>query len=316
MRYRRLGSTPLKVSVVSLGTWVLGGDQWGRVDDKQSIATIQKAIDLGINLIDTAPIYGIGHSGKIVGKAIKGRRHRVLIATKCGLQKKGKRIVLNLKPAEIRKELENSLFRLDIERIDLYQCHWPDPNTPIEITLEEMLKMQAEGKIKYIGVSNFDVPLLEKALNCTPIVSVQSQYSLLERGIEKSVLPFCKEKGIGVMTYGSLGSGILTGKYKKQPVFKKNDARNFFYPFFKVPHWGFSQDFISGIKRIAKEKGKPVAQIAINWLTQQPGVTTAIVGARTSEQVETNAAAGEWELTEGDLSRIESIYQRIFSKSC
>jgi aryl-alcohol dehydrogenase-like predicted oxidoreductase len=303
----------MEVSVVSLGTWVVGGNQWGETDDKQSIATIQKAIDSGINLIDTAPVYGIGHSEEVVGKAIKDRRDRVFIATKCGLQRKGKVYQQSLRPSEIRKELENSLSRMGIERIDLYQCHWPDPNTPIEDTLDEMLKMQSEGKIRYIGVSNFDLPLLERALKFAPIVSIQPQYSLLERSIEKDILPFCKNRKIGVMTYGSLGSGILTGKYIKRPTFKKSDARNFFYPFYKDPYWSFFQALISEIKKIAKEKGKSVAQVAINWVAQQQGVATAIVGARTPEQAAINASAGEWELSDEDLKRIESAYHRIFA---
>jgi len=315
MRYKKLGLSNMEVSVVSLGTWVFGGDNWGKTDDRQSIASIVKAIDSGINLIDTAPAYGMGHAEEIVGEAIKGRRDRVFIATKCGLQRKGREFKFNLKPSEIRKELEHSLLRMGIEWVDLYQCHWPDPNTPIEDTLNEMLKMQSEGKINYIGVSNFDMPLLEKSLKVASIVSVQPQYSLLERIIEKDILPFCRERGIGVMTYGSLGSGILTGKYKKRPTFRKNDARSFFYPFYQETQWGPANSLISEIKKIAREKGKPAAQVAINWVAQQQGVTTAIVGARTPEQAETNAFAGEWELTQEDITMIESIYQKDFSKN-
>lgn len=312
MRYRKLGPSEMDVSVVSLGTWVLGGDNWGRTDDTQSLAAIKKAIDLGINFIDTASNYGMGHSEEVVGKAIKGRRERVFIATKCGIHKRGGRFIIDLTPSEIRKQLESSLLRLGIERVDLYQCHWPDPNTPIEDTLAEMVKMQSEGKINYIGVSNFDLPLLERALKAAPVISLQPHFSLLERSIEKLVLPYCKEKGIGVVSYGSLGSGILSGKYKKQPIFTKNDARSFFYPFYKEPYWSLSQALVAELKKIAQEKGRPVAQIVINWIVQQSGVTTALVGARTPEQVEMNAAAGDWELSEEELKRIESVYHRIF----
>jgi len=313
MYYRKLGSSNMEVSVVSLGTWVLGGDQWGETDDTQSIAAIQRAIDLGINFIDTAPAYGLGHAEEIVGRAIKGRRDRVFIAGKCGLQKRGKRFVLNLTPTEIRKELEASLVRLAIEKIDLYQCHWPDPNTPIESTLEEMLKMQSEGKISAIGVSNFDVPLLERASNVAQVVSVQPQYSLLERDIEESMLPFCIKRRIGVMTYGSLGSGILTGKYEERPTFKRNDARTFFYRYYREPHWSLAQDLLGEVKKISLEKDKPIAQVAINWILQRAGVTTAIVGARTPEQVTMNAGAGTWDLSEDDIDRIDHAYQRIFT---
>ncbi len=308
-----LGSSTLRVSVVSLGTWVFGGDNWGKVDDKESIATIQKAIELGINLIDTAPVYGDGHAEEILGKAIKGNRDKVFIATKCGLQKKERTFIHDLSPSEIRKELEQSLSRLNIERVDLYQCHWPDPTTPIEATLEEMLKMQSEGKISNIGVSNFDLPLLEKALRVAPVVSLQSHYSLLERSVEEShLLEFCKKKGVGVMTYGSLGGGILTGKYKNPPTFPKKDARRFFYPFYNEQEWRRCSGFVEAIRKIAQEKRKPVVQVALNWLVQQSGVTTALVGARTMEQVKKNAQAIQGELSESDLIQIKKVYHRFF----
>jgi len=312
MRYYKLGPSNIEVSVVSLGTWVLGGDNWGKTDDRQSIATIETAIDSGINLIDTAPAYGRGHAEEIVGKAIQGKRDHVYIATKCGLKRKGRGFEFDLKPSEIRKELENSLLRMKIEHIDIYQCHWPDPKTPIESTLEEMLKMQAEGKINFIGVSNFDIPLLKRTVKAASIVSIQPQYSLLERTVEKDILPFCRKEGIGIMTYGSLGSGLLTGKYKKLPTFKKSDARSFFYQFYKSPCWERADALIAGIKKIAKERKKPVAQVAINWVAQQQGITTAIVGARTPEQAEMNALSGEWELNPEDLAKIDSFYQESF----
>ena len=312
MKYRKLGSSHMEVSVVSLGTWVLGGDQWGETDDKQSISTIQEAIAMGINLIDTAPAYGLGHAEEIVGKAIKGRRDRVFIASKCGLQKQGKRFVINLNPAEIRKELEDSLRRLDLEEIDLYQCHWPDSNTPIESTLEEMLKMQSEGKINALGVSNFDVPLLQRASNVAQVVSLQSQYSLLERDMEEKMLPFCRERGIGVMAYGSLGGGILTGKYQQRPLFSGGDARHFFYRYYKKPHWAFAHEFVEEVKKISLEIGRPIAQTAVNWILQRTGVTTAIVGARTPEQVAVNAGAGGWDLAKDAIDRIDYAYHRVF----
>lgn len=313
MHYRMLGSSTLRVSVVSLGTWVFGGDNWGKVDDNESIASIQKAIELGINLIDTAPIYGDGHAEEIVGKAIKGNRDKVFITTKCGLQKRDGTFIHDLSPAAIRKELEHSLSRLNIEHLDIYQCHWPDPQTPIEATLEEMLKMQSEGKINYIGVSNFDLPLLEKALRIAPVVSIQVHYSLLERSVEEGhLLQFCKKKGIGVMTYGSLGGGLLTGKYKNPPTFPKKDARRFFYPFYSEHQWRRYHGFVEAIRKIAQEKRTPLVQVALNWLIQQSGVTTALVGARTMEQIEKNVQAIQGELSESDLIQIEEIYHRFF----
>jgi aryl-alcohol dehydrogenase-like predicted oxidoreductase len=267
---------------------------------------------LGINLIDTAPVYGDGHAEEIAGKAIKGNRDKVFIATKCGLQKKERTFIHDLRPSAIRQELEHSLSRLNIERIDLYQCHWPDPKTPIEATLEEMLKMQSEGKINHIGVSNFNQPLLEKALRVAPVVSVQVHYSLLERSVEEGhLLQFCKKRGIGVMTYGSLGGGILTGKYKNRPTFPKKDARRFFYPFYNGQEWRRYHGFVEAIRKIAQEKNNPLVQVALNWLIQQSGVTTALVGARTMEQVEKNAQTIQGELSESDLIQIEKIYHNF-----
>jgi len=313
MHYRMLGSSTLRVSIVSLGTWVFGGDNWGKVDDNESIASIQKAIEVGINLIDTAPVYGDGHAEAIVGKAIKGNRDKVFIATKCGLQKRDGKFIHDLRPSQIRKELDQSLSRLNIEHLDLYQCHWPDPKTPIEATLEEMLKIQSEGKINNIGVSNVDLPLLEKALRVAPVVSIQVHYSLLERSVEEShLLQFCKKKGVGVMTYGSLGGGLLTGKYKNQPTFPKKDARRFFYPFYKGQEWRRYHGFVEAIQKIAHQKRTPLVQVALNWLIQQSGVTTALVGARTMQQVEKNADAIQWELSGNDLIQIEKIYHEFF----
>ena len=227
MKYRKLGTSDLVVSEVGLGTWVLGGDHWGHAEDEESIAAIHAALDSGINLIDTAPAYGRGHAEEIVGKAIKGRRARVIVATKCGVHRDGKKFSYSPKPDDIRKEIEDSLRRLGLDTIDLYQCHWPDPKTPVEETMREMLKMRDAGKIRHIGVSNFDVPLLERALAVAPVVSLQPHYSLLERKVEQSILPFCREKKIGIISYGTLGSGILTGKYVEPPCFSKGDCRSF-----------------------------------------------------------------------------------------
>jgi aryl-alcohol dehydrogenase-like predicted oxidoreductase len=237
MEHRRLGKSELNVSVVGTGTWPIGGSFWGPSDDAEAVAAIQKAIDSGLNLIDTAPVYGNGHSERLVARAIKGRRHQVIIATKCGLHFKGSTSINDLKADSIRKELETSLRRLGTDVIDLYQCHWPDPATPIEETIGEMAKMKAEGKIRAIGVSNFDAALLEKAQKVAQIASNQVPYSLLNREIENELVPFCKEQNIGILAYGPLGGGILSGKYKEKPKFRRNDARTFFYNYYEEPLW-------------------------------------------------------------------------------
>ena len=314
MRYKKIPKTNMEISVISIGTWVMGGKDWGRVDDEQSISTIRAAADFGINFIDTAAIYGRGHSEEIVGKAIKGIRDKFYIATKCGIQPTNGGFAFNLKPEVIVRELEDSLKRLGIETIDIYQCHYPDSNTPIEDTLEQMLKFKKQGKVKYIGVSNFDFSLLKKASQITSIATLQPQYSLLERSIEKDILPFCKEEDIGVVAYGPLGSGILTGKYTRLPHFFKGDARSFFYPYYKEPYWSKVQVLITEIKNIAQKRKKSPAEVALNWVNQQEGVSTAIVGCRSVQQLKINASSGNWKLTQEELYRLKELSETIILK--
>ena len=313
MDYRALGSSGIEVSAVGFGTWVMGGEHWGKADDNQSIAAIHAALDAGVNLIDTAPAYGWGRAEEVVGKAIRGRRDKVIIATKCGLHPMGKRILFNLKPAEIRKELEASLRRLGVDTIDLYQCHWPDPQTPIEETMREMTAMRDEGKIRAIGVSNFEPTLLARALAAGPVASAQPQYSLLQRKIEAETLPLCRARNLGVISYGTLGSGILTGKYTDPPCFNKTDCRSFFYMFYREPHWSRTQKLLGEMREIAERRGRPLAQVAINWVRQQEGITAALVGGRTAEQAVMNAGALEWELSAEELAAITAACDRILA---
>ncbi len=304
MEHRRLGKSELNVSVVGLGTWAIGGKFWGHTDEAAAIAAIQKAIDSGVNLIDTAPIYGEGHSEEVVGKAIKGRRHQVILATKCGAGFKGNDLFHDLTPKSIRKELEVSLKLLGTDVIDLYQCHFPDPDTPIEDTMEELARMKAEGKIRAIGVSNFDVALLTKAKKVAQIASNQVAYSLLNREIENELIPFCLEQDIGILAYGPMGGGILTGKYKQKPKFEPGDARTWFYNFYDEPLWSKVHALLKELEPIAARHGKPVGHVAINWVCQQAGITSALVGARSPEQAEANATAGGWKLSTEDLSNV------------
>ena len=312
MRKKRLGNSDLEVSVVGLGTWAIGGDFWGRVDDQASIRAIQAGLDAGINLIDTAPAYGRGHAEKVVGEAVKGRRDQVVIATKCGIVRTLNSFEKDLKPASIRREIEDSLQRLGVDTIDLYQIHWPDEKTPLEDTVAELVKLHEAGKFRHLGVSNFDVPLMKEVMSITGLVSLQPQYSLLIRDIETDILPFCIEHNIGVLSYGSLGGGILTGKYAEPPKFEKGDRRDKFYPFFKDPMWTKIKVLAAKLDEIAKMLGKPVSQVAINWANEQAGITTALVGVRTEAQAIENAGAGHWELTEEMLEDIDEAYDVIF----
>lgn len=315
MRTKQLGKTDLQVSVVSLGTWPMGGTTYGQVDDNESIRTIKAALDAGVNLIDTAPGYGNGRAEEVVGRAIKGHRDEVIIATKVGIvqTKDGQR--RNLKPESIRVQIEDSLRRLELDTIDLYQIHWPDPHTPVEDSIYELVKLKEAGKFRYLGVSNFDPELMDRVIKIADLASLQPHYSLLRREIEAEILPYCRKHQIGILAYGSLGSGILAGKYrgKTKPEFAPDDTRHRFYRFFEEPMWSKVTELVEVLAKIADNRNKPISHVAINWLTQQDGVTTALVGARHPEQIVENAGAGAWTLSEEELSVIEQAYERIFN---
>ena len=312
MKFRKLGQSDLNMSVITLGTWGMGGDFWGKVDDEQSIATIQAALDAGITTIDTAPAYGRGHSEELIGKAIKGRRREdIILATKVGIDiHHNKEHICT--PETIAQEIEESLQRLGTDYIDLYQVHWPDDKVPFEETFGELETMRKQGKIRYIGVSNFSVEQTEEASKYCQIVSTQPQYSLLVREIEKELLPYCVEKNIGILSYGSIGAGALTGKFKEKPVFKEDDERASFYTFFQEQNWPRTKKMIDTLEEIASGHGKPTVHAAINWVLKQKGITVALVGARTPEQVRMNAQAAEWELTDEENAKIEAAYAKIF----
>ena len=311
MRMVKLGKSDLIVSTVGAGTWAMGGDFFGAIDDKKCVDSICASLDHGVNLVDTAPIYGKGHSETIVGQAIKGRRDKVVLCTKVGLRW-GEVNGHYLKKDSILWECEQSLKRLGTDYIDLYQMHWPDNNTPVEESMEALLKLQEQGKIRYIGVSNFSPELMERTLKCGQIVSTQPQYSLLERDIEKDILPFCREKGLGVLSYGSLGAGVLTGKFTEPPKAQPNDNRAGFYPFFKEPFWSKTQKLLVTLREIAAEHEKPVAHVAINWVAQQEGMTCALTGSKNVDQAIMNAEAGNWDLTSEELAHINAAYDEAF----
>lgn len=309
MEYHHIANTQLRVSSLCLGTWVLSGDAWGKVDKQEAISAIHAALDHGINFIDTAPVYGYGNAENIIGQAINGRdRGKIILASKCGLIGRGRAMTHNLTPKSIRSELIGTLERLGTDYIDLYQCHWPDPKTPIEDTMNELKRLQDEGKIKNIGVSNFDLTLLQKTSAITEIATFQGQFSLLERNLEKELLPFCRKQGMGVLAYGPLAGGILSGKYNAPPQFKGGDARAFFYKFYTGAAFEKTRKFLHGLK----ELNQPLNQIAINWVRQQPGVSSVIVGCRNKDQVMQNIAAISWKLNEAELSQIHKLLGSLF----
>ncbi|MBF0531637.1 MAG: aldo/keto reductase [Candidatus Omnitrophica bacterium] len=300
MKYVKLPNTDMDMSVLTLGTWVFSGDVWGAVKEQECRDAVAAAADCGINVIDTAPIYGYGAAEIIVGKAVRGCRGRFLIATKCGLIGRGREIRHDLSPGSIRREVEDSLRRLGVERIDLYQCHWPDPDTAIESTMEALRGLQQQGKIRYIGVSNFDQALLERARRCACIVTSQNPGSILDRSGE-TLFRFCQERQIGVLTYGSLAGGILTGKYDQAPRFKSGDARSFFYKYYSPKHFEPTRQLLEKLRSL----GQPLNQIALNWARRQPGVVSVLCGCRNAAQVRDNAAAIAWDLSEEQTRLID-----------
>jgi methylglyoxal reductase len=314
MQYRTIANTGIKVSVVGLGTWAMGGDNWGPADDKASIATIQHGIDLGITLVDTAPVYGMGHSEELVGKAVAGRRDKTVISTKCGLLiDQGAR--RSLKPDDMRRELDASLKRLQTDVIDIYFCHWPDDRTPIADTIGELVRMQQAGKIRCFGLSNHTTQQIDSARTTGPVACLQDQYSLLKRGVEEDLLPYCQANQLSMFAYAPLGGGILTGKYKSRPTFPRRDTRSFFYPFFREPLWSKTQDLVSEMRKIADRHKATAGQVAIAWTLFRPEVCTALVGARTPEQATSNAAAGDLVLDESDVVVLSETSRRVLQKA-
>lgn len=316
MERRRLGYTDLKLSPVGLGTWAIGGGGWafgwGPQDDEESVATIRYALEQGVNWIDTAPVYGLGHSEEVVGQAIKGLREKVIIATKCGLiwNKRGK-ISGRLKRKSIRHEVEESLGRLDIEAIDLYQIHWPDPDQKIEGAWSTMADLVREGKVRYVGVSNFNVEQLKRIQPIHPVASLQPPYSMINRGIEDELLNYCQAHDIGVIVYSPMECGLLTGKYTKESIqnLPEDDWRRTKNPHFQEPELSANLKLIEGLRSIAEKNGRTIAQLAVTWVLRRPEVTSAIVGARHPSQIEETALAGEWALSQGDIAAIEVLLE-------
>lgn len=320
MNTRQLGKNGPHLTEIGLGAWAIGGPWkfgWGPQDDKESIRTIHKALDLGINWIDTAAVYGLGHSEKIVGQAIKGRRDEIFVATKCGQPwDENQKVRRDNRPESIRKECEDSLQRLDIDVIDLYQIHWPDPHTDVEDSWGEMTRLKEEGKVRYIGVSNFGVDLLERCQKIHPVDSLQPPYSILHHAkypeVGDEIIPWCERNGVGVVAYGPLQSGLLTGKFNHQKLeqLASDDWRRR-SEFFKEPLFSQSMKVIEALKPIAENYGKSLAEFAIAWVLMNPAVTSAIVGARRPDQVEANIGGAGWNISDEDMTKIAQLSWEI-----
>jgi aryl-alcohol dehydrogenase-like predicted oxidoreductase len=316
MQTRKLGYSDLHLTTVGLGTWAIGGDWqwgWGPQDDAESIAAVQRALDLGINWIDTAPAYGVGHSEEIVGRAIAGRREQVVIATKCSLvwDEGSTTTYARLKAGSVRCEAEDSLRRLNVDVIDLYQIHWPRPDEDVEEAWGAIADMIGEGKIRYAGVSNFSVAQLERVQAIHPVASLQPPYSMLRHDVEQELLPYCAANDIGVVAYSPMQAGLLTGKFSKERVASLPDGdwrkQNLF---FREPQISANLALVEKLRPIAKRNGRPLAQLAIAWVLRRPEVTAAIVGARRPSQIEETAPAGDWTLSQEDIAEIDALLEK------
>ena len=313
MQYRKMGTSQLKVSVIGHGTWVLGNDFFGEVDEQRGIKAIHQSLDMGVNLVDTAPAYGGNFESEItVGKAIKGRRDKAVISTKCGVHRISGEYVRCLSPMLVQMEIEASLKRLGTDYIDIYMIHWPDNNFGIEGALELLVKFKNEGKIREAAVSNFSIEQIQLAKQMADIACVQPPCSLLDRSSFKNgIIPYCEKSGIGVMTYASLGGGILSGAYKQPPVNDGKEQRSVFYDYFREPKWTKCNQLLDVLRVIADARGVAVGEVSINWVLAQPGVTCALMGSSRPETALANAKAADWSLTEQELATINEAYDRI-----
>jgi aryl-alcohol dehydrogenase-like predicted oxidoreductase len=306
----RLGMTELHVSPICFGTWQLGGD-WGSFDELEAIGAVQHALELGVNFFDTAQAYGFGASERLLGRALapelRSRRDDIVIATKGGLRPDGDDgIVRDSSPAWLRQGVERSLRALAVDHIDLYQLHWPDPEVPVAETAGALRELVIEGKIRHVGVSNFDVPAMLAFTRTLPVETLQPPYHLFRRGIEGDLLPFCAEHDIGVLVYGPLAHGLLTGAIDEQTTFEAGDWRAA-SPVFRGATLRHNLEVVRALQVLAHELGATVSALAIAWTLAHPAVGAAIVGARHAAHIEDSVSAAELRLSKLDLDEIDAI---------
>lgn len=313
METRPFGKTGMEITPIGFGAWAIGGGNWefgwGSQDDQQSIAAIHRALDLGINWIDTAAVYGLGHSEEMVARALDGMSQRPYVFTKCSMIWNDQREVgHSLKRDSLRRELEASLRRLRVDAIDLYQIHWPSPDPEIEEGWAALAEFKREGKVRHIGVSNFNVEQLQRAAAIAPVETLQPPYSLLERDVEAEILPYAREHNIGVIVYSPMASGLLTGAMTRERVaampqddWRKHDAE------FQEPRLSQNLELVERLRAIGDRHGRSPGEVAIAWALHNPAVTAAIVGSRSPEQTEGVIGAGAFRLTDDEVSEIEAV---------
>lgn len=320
MEYRILGNTELRLSVVTFGSWAAGGMMWGGTEQNDSVKAIRAAYDLGVTTIDTAPVYGMGFSEKIVGEAIKNiPRDKVQLLTKFGLSwdtsigefffdsvsNEGKpvKIYRNARKETIIKECETSLKLLGTDYIDLYQIHWADPTTPVSETMEAVARLIEQGKVRYAGVCNFSVELMTEAEKYVTLASNQVPYSMVKRGIEEDIVPYCLKNGKGILAYSPLQRGLLTGKMQAGYTFQPNDTRKG-QVFYTDENLNLINSFLQKLIPLAQAKNATISQLVIRWTIEQPGITIALVGARNVSQAVQNAGAANIKLNQEEIAFI------------
>jgi aryl-alcohol dehydrogenase-like predicted oxidoreductase len=302
----QIPTTQLKVSRVALGTWAMGGWMWGGTDQREAIATIHAALTQGINLIDTAPVYGFGASEEIVGAALDGVRTQTVIATKTGLEWRDGKIYRNATRARIMREIDDSLRRLRTDYIDIYLVHWPDPLVPVEEAAEAMRSLYEQGKIRAIGVSNFSVAQMERFRKVAPLHVLQPPYNLFERGIEAEILPYCQANGIVTLGYGALCRGLLSGRMRADTMFHGDDLRRV-DPKFRAPRFAQYLDAVRQLDELAQRRfHRHVIQLAVRWMLDK-GIDVALWGGRHPNQLEAALDVTGWSLTAVDRAQLEHI---------
>lgn len=317
MQTRQLGNSDLHITPIGIGAWAMGGSgwmfAWGPQDDDESIAAIHAGLDAGLNWIDTAAVYGLGHSEEVVAKALAGMSHKPSVFTKCArIWGEDRQIGKSLKADSVRRECEASLRRLKLDVIDLYQMHWPEPDEDLEEGWATLAKLKEEGKVRWIGVSNFNVSQLQRAQAIAPVTSLQPPYSLVRRDIEAELLPFVAPQNIGVIVYSPMGAGLLTGAMTPERVanFPEDDWRRR-NPHFQEPHLARNLQLVETLRAIGQRHGRTPGEVAIAWTLRNPAVTGAIVGMRNAPQVEGIIGAGEFRLSAEEIAEIETA-QEVF----
>jgi aryl-alcohol dehydrogenase-like predicted oxidoreductase len=314
MEFTKLGKSDLQASRIGFGCWAIGGTDWGKVDDDESVEAIKKALDCGINFFDTADVYGDGHSEEVLAKALGAERKNVIVATKVGgVRKKGSPPRHDTSRAHILEAIDASLTRLKTDYVDLYQVHVPDASTPIAETMSTLMELKAQGKIRHIGLSNMRTEEIEEYVRHGPVTTLQPPYSMIERQSEKNLFPFCRENDIGVLAYSPLGRGLLTGKYTKDSRFPPGDVRTidtlFYGKIFEI-----NLKCVERLRKPAADSRRTLTQLAVAWALSHPAVSVALVGAKTASQAKENAAAFDSPLSQNVLDEVAGILKETESE--